>query len=167
MDQGGIDVRTGEIWLVESTAPIRPLMALPEFMQTFAPLGVARIDMAMNPFPQCAFGRTVCIADQHFSVQAQFSKKTSTSTPGCEVRVSSPWGQLNEEPSTRIPDLRFLRLLARRSAWKRPAGKRKQSRLLLAVRRLFSSKSLAINLRQGYESMEEERVVYESWLSRP
>jgi hypothetical protein len=139
MVQHGVDATTGEIWLEESTAPIRPLMPLPQFMETFEPLGVARMDMAMNPFPQCAFGRTVCVGDQLFSVSSQFS----------------------DSRSTRTPDLRIVRLFAMRSAWKR-----KQAGVLLALRRFFSSKPRMVGLPQGYRSMEKQRVIYESWLSR-
>jgi hypothetical protein len=139
MIQHGVDTQTGDIWFDESTAPIRPLMSLQEFMEAFESLGVARVDVAMNPFPQCVFDRTICIGGQLFCISTQFS----------------------DSRSAHSPDLQMIRLFAKRSAWKR-----KQTGILLALRRFLSSKPLMVGLPQGYDSMEEQLSIYESWLSR-
>ena len=139
MAQHGIDTKTGEIWLAESATPIRPLMALQEFMETFESLGAFRSDVARNPFPTIGFDRTHSIAGQHFSVAGQFSDTRSAHTPS----------------------LRIVRFFATRSAWRR-----KEAGVLLSLRRFFSSNPLMVGQPQRFRSMEKQRAVYDSWLTR-
>ena len=138
MTECGVDAQTGEIWLAEDVAPIRPLMTLEEFLESFEPLDAFRTDVAQNPFPTCGFGRTFRNGDQHFTVAGQFSDSRPTCTP----------------------QLRIVRLFATRSAWSR-----KKAGVLLRLRRMFSSNPMLIGLARGYHTMEQQLAVYESWMS--
>jgi hypothetical protein len=143
MANQGIDPRTGEIWLAECTAPIRPFTPLQDFLQKFESFGAFRdpaqlkqqTQIPLSPFPICRFDRTFCVGGVHFSIALQFS----------DIRKSAP-------------RLQNIRMFARRAKWKRDTG------FLVKVRRFVSSNPLMVGLPQGFDSMDEQRSVYEKWL---
>ncbi len=134
-----IDLGSGEVWLPECSVPIRPLMPMQEFLDSFSALGAVEgghcsDDKVINSTG--GFGRTMRLGTLPFFVSCIFRGHRQSAKPR---------------------PLIYLQLIPVGADWRRGSG------FLWKIRQFFGMRS-TYPTPVAFGTLDAQRAIYENWL---